>query len=158
MHGSNNGFLNLMYNTYLELHEWNFEDGNILVPVSKENSYYVCHLPTKNHTRRYTPDTLPPFLLTKIINIDVTESQHAMIFTNVSDLQNRLVYLSNEEAWDTGMNSLPPQDKKDKLELGFKIPNGWYIVPLSKKEYSSLLGKDSDTRKKSKGKSKESIR
>lgn len=150
MHGSNNGFLNLTSKLYED-----FEYGNILVPVSKENSYYVCHLPTKNHTRRYTPDTLPPFLLTKIINIDVTESYHHIIFTNLSDLLNRLVYLSREESWQ---DKPPFFDRAEKLELGFKIENGWYIVPLSKKEYDSLLGIDIDTREKSKGKSKESIR
>jgi|5B_taG_2_1085324.scaffolds.fasta_scaffold00153_19 hypothetical protein len=157
MHGSNNGFLNLTSELYED-----FEDGNILVPVSKENSYYVCHLPTKNYTRRYTPDTLPPFLLTKIINIDVTESYHHIIFTNLSDLLKRLVYLSRGFFPSNFVHTNHPkeswQDKEDKLELGFKIENGWYIVPLSKKEYSSLLGKDSDTREKSKGKSKESIR
>tara|TARA_R110001632_G_scaffold24863_1_gene68900 strand:- start:146 stop:571 length:426 start_codon:yes stop_codon:yes gene_type:complete len=134
-----------------------FEDGNILVPVSKENSYYVCHLPTKNHTRRYTRNTLPPFLITKIINIDVTESQHDMIFTNVTDLQNRLVYLSKHIDIKI-VDGKTGHSLNEKLELGFKIPNGWYIVPLSKKEYNSLLGKDSDTRKKSKDKSKEHIR
>ena len=70
-----------------------FLDENILVPIAKQNSYYVCHLPTKNYTRRYTHDTLPPFLLIKLINIEVTESRFNLIFTNVGQLLERLKYL-----------------------------------------------------------------
>tara|TARA_R110002020_G_scaffold372944_1_gene584356 strand:+ start:2181 stop:2576 length:396 start_codon:yes stop_codon:yes gene_type:complete len=125
-----------------------FLDENILVPIAKQNSYYVCHLPTKNYTRRYTHDTLPPFLLIKLINIEVTESRFNLIFTNVGQLLERLKYLCEN-------NHI---DEIEFLELGFKIENEWYIVPLSKKEYESILGKNIDTRKKSKNKSKENIR
>ena len=118
-------------------------------------------------SRRYTPDTLPSFLIRKITNTQVTETSHPLPFSNLSELAELLNVISTSIPLPFNHWSFPEPVEDllsirtqmlDNIELGFQIKPNCYIVSLSQEEYNNLVGKTIDTREKSKDKSKESIR
>ena len=147
-------------------------DNQKIIPIFKDKEHYVCYLLRKGKmfglSRRYTPDTLPSFLIRKITNTQVTETSHPLPFSNLSELAELLNVISTAIPLPFNhysFNSIPDTDllsirtqMLDNIELGFQIKPNCYIVSLSQEEYNNLVGKTIDTREKSKDKSKESIR
>jgi len=102
----------------------------IKVPIQKTESEYICYL-TNKYRRRYTHDTLPSYILPKLILIstvfDSLPPEHTI---NSATLM-----------------SEPPNALKN---VGWRPSGKWYIVILNTDDYHLLQGVTNDTRKESK--------
>lgn len=102
----------------------------IKVPIQKTKSEYICYLNPKYH-RRYTHDSLPTYLLHKLILVNA---------------------LSEYPPPDYKINSttLMSEPHDSVSNIGWRASDKWYIVILNTADFQLLQGETNDARKESK--------